>query len=365
MTDRTDESIALSPDRDQMVRVSDLKKHYPVQEGVLRRQVDSVRAVDGVSFTIPTGDTFGLVGESGSGKTTVGKNILRVEEPTSGRVEINGQDLSGLSRAELREFRQHMQLVFQDPSSSLNPRKRVRDIITDPMDIHGVGTRAERIERVEELLDIVGLPREYMYRYPSSLSGGQKQRVGIARAVALNPEFLVLDEPTSALDVSVQARIISLFESLQTQFDLTYLFISHDLSLVKSIADWIGVMYLGRLVEVGPSADVFRNPQHPYTRALLAAIPTVREEDEELTPGGATVEGEIPDPRDRPSGCAFRSRCPDAFDACANRVPPLYRVGENHFARCLLHDDDHATRSASTAWIERPTNPRGPQNQTF
>lgn len=357
MSDRKSNPITLSPGRDQLVRVSDLKKHYPIQEGVLQRQVDSVRAVDGVSFTIPTGDTFGLVGESGSGKTTAGKTILRIEEPTSGHVEVDGQDLSELSRSELRKFRRHMQLVFQDPSSSLNPRKRVRDIITDPMDIHGIGTRTERIERVEELLDIVGLPREYMYRYPSSLSGGQKQRVGIARAVALNPKFLVLDEPTSALDVSVQARIINLFESLQERFGLTYLFISHDLSLVKSIADWIGVMYLGRLVEVGPTIEVFRKPQHPYTRALLAAIPTVTDEDAQLKPDGATVEGEIPDPRDRPSGCAFRSRCPDAFEACSDHVPPLYRVGENHFARCLLHDEEYDTRAASKAWVESTTNP--------
>jgi oligopeptide transport system ATP-binding protein len=209
------------------------------------------------------------------------------------------------------------------------------------MQIHDIGSEAERNERAEELLEIVGLPREYLHRYPTALSGGQKQRVGIARAVAVNPDFVVLDEPTSALDVSVQARIVNLFEDLQERFDLTYLFITHDLSLVKNIADWIGVMYLGRLVEVGPTEQVFRNPQHPYTRGLLSAIPTINEADERLKPEHITLEGEIPDPREKPSGCSFRSRCPYEFSACSRSEPDFYEVGETHYSRCILHDTEH------------------------
>lgn len=324
-----------------MVRVENLQKFFPVTEGILRRQVAEVRAVDGVSFAIPEGDTFGLVGESGSGKTTTGKAMLRIIEPTGGRVEIDGQDVGALSNRELKPFRRKMQMVFQDPTSSLNPRKRVREIIEAPMKVHGVGTAGERVERIEELLEIVDLPREFMYKYPTALSGGQKQRVGIARAVALNPEFVVLDEPTSALDVSVQARIVDLFEELQEEFHLTYLFISHDLSLVKNVADWIGVMYLGRLVEVGEADALFKRPQHPYSRALLSAVPTISEADERMKPPKITLEGEIPDPTERPSGCAFRTRCPEVFHPCDREEPPLYQVGEAHYARCYLHDVDH------------------------
>jgi oligopeptide transport system ATP-binding protein len=267
--------------------------------------------------------------------------MLHLHKPTAGSVEVAGQRLDELSKSELRKYRRHMQIVFQDPTSSLNPRKRVRQIITEPMRIHDIGTQDERLERAEELLDIVGLPREYLHRYPNALSGGQKQRVGIARAVAVNPDFVVLDEPTSALDVSVQARIVDLFEDLQTQFDLTYLFITHDLSLVRNIADWIGVMYLGQLVEVGPTRSVFRNPQHPYTRALLSAIPTIDEADERLKPGEIILEGEVPDPREKPSGCGFRSRCPHEFPACADHEPGFYQVDESHYTRCFLHDEGH------------------------
>jgi len=330
----------LDPDRETLVQVTDLKKHYPIHKGVLQRKVAEVRAVEGVDFTIPKGRTFGLVGESGSGKTTTGKTMLRIEEPTSGRVEIDGTDVTALSAEELRKYRRHMQMVFQDPTSSLNPRKRVRDIITLPMKIHDVGTREERQQRVEELLDVVGLPQRYMYKYPNALSGGQKQRVGIARAVALNPKFVVLDEPTSALDVSVQAQIVELFEDLQQRYDLTYFFISHDLSLVKSISDYIGVMYLGQIVELGSAEAVFRDPKHPYTRALISAISTINEEDERLKPKQLIPKGDIPDPREKPSGCSFRSRCPKEFDDCSTAQPPLYEVEENHYARCFLHDEE-------------------------
>jgi len=334
-------ALEIKPDAEQSVRAVDVKKHFPVREGLLGGKTGHVRAVDGVSFSIPKGETFGLVGESGSGKTTLGKTLLQLHEPTAGSVEVAGQRLEDLSKRDLREFRRHMQVVFQDPTSSLNPRKRVREIITEPMKIHDIGSEVERTDRAEELLEIVGLPGEYLHRYPTALSGGQKQRVGIARAVAVNPDFVVLDEPTSALDVSVQARIVNLFQDLQERLNLTYLFITHDLSLVKNIADWIGVMYLGRLVEVGPAEAVFRNPQHPYTRALLSAIPTISAADERLKPGEITLQGEIPDPREKPSGCAFRSRCQHEFPACANIEPEFYSVGENHYTRCLLHNTEH------------------------
>jgi oligopeptide transport system ATP-binding protein len=334
------ESLVLDPGTEQTVRVEGIKKHFPVYEGVLQRKSGEVRAVDGVSFTIPKGTTFGLVGESGSGKTTTGKAMLRIVEPTAGRIEVAGQDVMELSGRELKQFRQKMQMVFQDPTSSLNPRKRVKDIIAEPMKVHNINNADERLERIEELLEIIDLPREFMYKYPTALSGGQKQRIGIARAVALNPEFVVLDEPTSALDVSVQARIVNLFNKLQNEFDLTYLFISHDLSLVKSVSDWIGVMYLGRLVEVGDAQSVFQNPQHPYTRALLSAIPTVTEKDKQHKPERIRLEGEIPDPREKPSGCAFRSRCPEEFEDCSKKEPPLYEVDDRHYARCFLHDEN-------------------------
>jgi oligopeptide transport system ATP-binding protein len=326
-------------EHDPMVRVENLKKHFPLHEGVLQRKVGEVRAVDGVSFSIEEGETFGLVGESGSGKTTTGRTMLRLTEPTAGTVEIDGQDVVDLSDDDLKRFRRDMQIVHQDPTSSLNPRHRVKTIIEAPLKIHGYGDAEERLERIEELLDMVDLPRKFMYRYPGQLSGGQKQRVGIARAVALNPKFVVLDEPTSALDVSVQARIIDILENIQDEYGITYLFITHDLSLLRNVADRIGVMYLGRLVEVGDVNSVFESPQHPYSRALLSAISTVSEVDERAKPNQQDIEGEVPDPREKPSGCAFRSRCPYAFDACPEEEPPMYEMGDDHVARCFLHDD--------------------------
>lgn len=324
---------------DPMVQVEGLKKHFPINEGILRRKTGEIRAVDGVSFSIGEGQTFGLVGESGSGKTTMGRAMLRLTEPTAGTVEIDGQDVVDLSDGDLKRFRRNMQIVHQDPTSSLNPRHRVKTIIEAPLKIHSYGNAETRIERIEELLDMVDLPREYMYRYPGQLSGGQKQRVGIARAVALNPKFVVLDEPTSALDVSVQARIVNILQRIQEEYGITYLFITHDLSLLSNVADRIGVMYLGRLVEVGDVDSVFRTPEHPYSRALLSAISTVSEADERAKPEKQTIEGEIPDPREKPSGCAFRSRCPRVFDACSGEEPPMYNLGDDQVARCYLHDD--------------------------
>jgi len=336
--------MSLGPTEEHLLEVKNLKKYYPVKEGILQRKKDEVRAVDGVSFTIPQGQTFGLVGESGSGKTTTGKAILHIDRPTSGEVLVDGQEISEMGSKRLRQFRKNMQIVYQDPTSSLNPRRKVGDIIKEPMKIHDIGSKSERVNRAKELLSTVGLTKEYYYRTPSALSGGQKQRVGIARAVILNPKFIVLDEPTSALDVSVQAQIVNLLEDIQEEYDLTYLFISHDLALVQNVSDWIGVMYLGRLVEVGPTKEVFKHPQHPYTRALLSSISTVRREDEKLKPSEIILEGEIPDPRNKPSGCAFRSRCPEEFEECANGEPPLYPVStdSSHYARCLYHDEKYA-----------------------
>lgn len=336
---KTAETQTARDSDDPMVRVENLKKHFPIHEGILQRRTGEVRAVDGVSFSIEEGETFGLVGESGSGKTTTGRSMLRLTEPTGGTVDIDGQNVVDLSDPELKRFRQNMQIVHQDPTSSLNPRHRVKTIIEAPLKIHGYGNADERLERIEELLGMVDLPREFLYRYPGQLSGGQKQRVGIARAVALNPKFVVLDEPTSALDVSVQARIVKILEDIQEKYDITYLFITHDLSLLRNVADRIGVMYLGRLVETGDVDSVFETPEHPYSRALLSAISTVSEEDERAKPEKQNIEGEVPDPREKPSGCAFRSRCPYEFDACASEEPSMYDHGGDHASRCYLHDD--------------------------
>lgn len=322
-----------------MVNVEGLKKHFVTDTDYFGRPTEKVRAVDGIDFSIEPGETFGLVGESGSGKTTTGRAILRLTEPTAGSVRIAGRDVTAMSEKELKRFRRHMQVVFQDPTASLNPKYSVKKIIDTPMKIHGTGTKDERQQRVKELLDMVDLPVEYLYKSPHQLSGGQKQRVGIARAVATNPKFIVLDEPTSALDVSVQARVVNILEDLQNEFEITYLFITHNLSLLKNVADRIGVMYLGRLVEVAPTEQLFKNPQHPYTRALLSAIPAITEEDRRILPPEIILEGQVPDPREKPSGCAFRSRCPEEFDACSEEEPRMYDVGEDHVARCFLHDD--------------------------
>lgn len=338
---------AIFDDDDPAIRIKNLKKYFPIYEGILRRQTDDVRAVDGVSFTVPRGQTFGLVGESGSGKTTLGRTLLRITEPTGGQIEIDGQDVLSLSKKELKSFRQNMQMVFQDPDSSLNPRKSVKQIIGAPLKIHDLADAEERTKQVEELLEMVDLPRDFMYKYPTSLSGGQKQRVGIARAIAVNPSVVVLDEPTSALDVSVQARIIDILDEIQERLDLTYIFISHDLSLIKNVSDRIGVMYLGRLVEVGDVEEVYPNPQHPYTKSLLSAIPTVTDGDAQVKPKKVYAEGEIPDPRNKPSGCAFRTRCQFEFEACSEQEPSIYQTGNEQCSRCFLHDDKYHRGNSS------------------
>ena len=329
-----------------LVQVRKLRKAFPIFSGIFQRKTGEVRAVEDVSFEILEGQTFGLVGESGCGKTTAGKAMLRIIEPTSGEVIIDGEEVTGYSQSELRKARRKMQMIFQDPTSSLNPRQRIGQIVKKPMKVHDIGTPAEREERVDDLLETAGIPIDYKYRYPTALSGGQKQRVGIARALTLNPQFIVLDEPTSALDVSVQARIVDLLDRLQDEYGLTYLFITHDLSLIRNIADRIGVMYLGELVETGPTEAIFSNPQHPYTQGLLSSIPTVSKADERVKPPATPIEGEIPDPRDKPSGCPFRTRCPKEFEPCDTEDPSFYNIDTHHAAKCFLHDDAYQNDEA-------------------
>ena len=292
-----------------LLRVEQLKKYFPITAGVLGRRVGEVKAVDDVCFAVPVGQTFALVGESGSGKTTVGKTVIRLIRPTAGDIVFDGTNLSGLRERELKSWRRQMQIVFQDPSASLNPRRRVTDIVATPLEVHKIGTRRERLARVRELFDLVELPEKYLYSYPHALSGGQKQRVAIARALALHPRFVVLDEPTSALDVSVQAKILALLARLQRELGLTYLLISHDLSVVKNFSTHIAVMYLGKLMEMAPTRELFANPLHPYTRALLSAIPVVTDEELGLIPERITLEGDIPSPANAPTGCVFHTRC--------------------------------------------------------
>jgi oligopeptide/dipeptide ABC transporter ATP-binding protein len=314
-------------------------KRFPIRAGLLRRQVGEVRAVEDVALDVPAGQTVALVGESGSGKTTLAKVLVRLLPPTAGEIRFDGQDITRLEEHDLRRLRRQMQVVFQDPASSLNPRKRVKDIVLDPLEVHRVGTPHERVRRVAELLERVELPpQDFMFRYPHTLSGGQRQRVAIARALALHPRFLVLDEPTSALDVSVQAKIIALLRRLQRELSLTYLFISHDLSLVRNVADIVAVMYLGRIVEVAPAARLFGAPGHPYTRALLSAIPVVSDDERALVPGRITLRGEIPSAARVPSGCAFHPRCYARLPACDQVSPPLVPIAQAHAVRCILYD---------------------------
>jgi oligopeptide transport system ATP-binding protein len=316
-----------------LVEVRDLKKYFPLKGGAFRAGGASVRAVDGVSFTIRRGETFGLVGESGCGKSTTGRCILRLIEPSEGEVIFDGQDLREAGPERLRKLRRDMQIIFQDPYSSLNPRMRVGAIIEEPLIIHGIGGRSERRDRMAELLRLVGLDGSHAARYPHEFSGGQRQRIGIARALALNPKFIVCDEPVSALDVSVQAQVVNLLQDLQEQLGLTYLFISHGLSVVEHISNRVGIMYLGKLVEVAPSEELFRNPLHPYTRALLSAIPVP---DPDLRRERLPLTGDIPTAISPPSGCRFRTRCPLEEPQCSEDEPQLVEVAPDHFVACKI-----------------------------
>ena len=314
--------------------VDELKKHYPVRGGMWGRTIGTIRAVDGVSFSVMKGQTLGLVGESGCGKSTLGRTLMRLEEPTDGRVSFEGRDLAHASRLELFGLRRDIQMVFQDPYSSLNPRMTVGEIVREPLIVHRIGTKAEQLERVRSLLETVGLTGEMLGRYPSEFSGGQRQRIGVARALALNPKLVIADEPVSALDVSVQSQVLNLMVRLQRELGLTYVFISHDLSVVEHVSDSVAIMYLGRIVEKGPVQQIFGRPAHPYTRALIQAIPSG---NPRLRREAAPLEGETPSPMSPPAGCAFSSRCPFAIDACRQVVPPLEPVGTPHPARGSEH----------------------------
>jgi peptide/nickel transport system ATP-binding protein len=327
--------------RSVLLEVRDLKKYFPIQRGLLRKVVGQVKAVDGVSFAIHEGETLGLVGESGSGKTTTGRMILRAIKPTSGEVLFrhNGEltDLTPLSRRELKPYRKDLQVIFQDPYSSLDPRMTVFDIVSEPLVVHGLARGEELKTRVRELLQLVGLRAQHMSRYPHAFSGGQRQRIGIARALALRPKLVVCDEPVSALDVSIQAQVLNLLKDLQNEFGLAYLFIAHDLSVVEYISERVAVMYLGKIVELAPSDALYRDPKHPYTEALLSAIPksSPRQRKQRIV-----LPGDVPSPANPPPGCAFHTRCRYAQDICKREPPPLLPVSTdaNHLAACHFAD---------------------------
>jgi oligopeptide transport system ATP-binding protein len=320
---------------DVLLHVDDLKMHFPIMRGVFRHQVGAVKAVDGVTFDVRRGETFGLVGESGCGKSTTGRVILQLYRPTSGKVNFDGLELTELKGEEVRRLRPRMQMIFQDPYASLNPRLTVGQLISEPLEIHLGMSGRQRAERSRELLELVGLNPKFDRRYPHEFSGGQRQRIGVARALALNPEFIICDEPISALDVSVQAQVVNLLEDLQEKLELTYLFIAHDLSMVRHISSRVAVMYLGKLMETAPREELYENPLHPYTQALLSAVP-VPDPVIEAKRERIILEGDVPSPASPPPGCVFNTRCPLAEEICRQVIPEYRQVRPGHFVACHL-----------------------------
>jgi oligopeptide transport system ATP-binding protein len=325
----------MTDEREVLLKVEGLKKHFPIMRGLIRRQVGVVKAVDGISFDIHKGETLGLVGESGCGKSTAGRVILQLYPVTAGKIIYDGEDMISLNGEALRRMRPRMQMIFQDPHASLNPRMTVGSIVSEPLLEHSVARGRERKARVEELLALVGLNPIYANRYPHEFSGGQRQRIGIARALALNPEFIICDEPIAALDVSIQAQVVNLLEDLQAEFGLTYLFISHDLSMIRHIASRVAVMYLGKIMELANRDDLYEEPLHPYTQALLSAVPApdpIREEKRERI----ILTGDVPSPANPPPGCVFNTRCPIAEDICSQENPEWRMLRPNHWVACHL-----------------------------
>jgi oligopeptide transport system ATP-binding protein len=344
------ETMTMTNHQDMLLRVEGLRMWFPIHSGIFQRTVGHIKAVDGVDFHVLRGETLGLVGESGCGKSTAGRAILQLYRPTAGHVYFGDEDLTTMKGDALRRQRRRMQMIFQDPYASLNPRMTVGAIVSEPLEVHGLGSKQDNRERVQELLRIVGLNPYFVNRYPHEFSGGQRQRIGIARALAVNPEFIVLDEPISALDVSIQAQVINLLEDLQAEFGLTYLFIAHDLSVVRHISDRIAVMYLGKIVELTDRNELYANPKHPYTQALLSAVPipdpVIEEQRRRII-----LEGDVPSPANPPQGCNFSTRCPKVMDICREQDPDFKDYGNGHFVACWLYEDGS---------VAKPSSPLGP-----
>ena len=327
----------INKDAEVLIEVKNLKKYFPVHKGFFKRTTKNVQAVDDISFAIKSGETLGLVGESGCGKSTIGRTMIRLYEPTAGEIIYKGTEIGRLTQKELKPYRKKIQMIFQDPYASLNARMTVGDIIGEPLDVHELAAGKERLEKIHQLLHDVGLNPDHATRYPHEFSGGQRQRIGIARALAVEPDFIICDEPISALDVSIQAQVVNMLEDLQRERNITYLFIAHDLSMVKHISDRIGVMYLGKMVELGPADDLYNSPQHPYTQALLSAVP-IPDPNISKNSNRIILHGDVPSPMNPPSGCRFRTRCQHAMDICKEVEPAFVEISPGRMCACHLHN---------------------------